>query len=99
MAERTLTDADAEAVATAIITKSKELGCNCSFKPQERELLHTMAKYIPTESVPTLGKFVELIDKAEKEIGMWVIRIIFIFGGGGAVLVILVKAGVLRFGK
>ncbi len=97
MDERTLTDADAEAVAVAIINKSKELGHDSHFKPSERELLHTMAKYIPTKSVPALGKFVELLDRAEKEVGMWVLRIVFWVGGGGVVLAMLLKFGVIKW--
>ena len=88
-----LSDETVDRIAAAVVSKGCDGGKNCRFNPVESEVVHTLAKYIKSEDIPALGNFVKLLNKAEQEVGMWVIRVIFWIGGGGALVAILVKLG------
>lgn len=93
-----LSDETIDKIATFLDDGGCDGGVNCRFKPNEAETVHTLAKYIKSEDIPALGNFVKLLNKAEQEIGMWVIRVIFWIGGGGAVVAILIKLGIIKWG-
>lgn len=94
-----LSDETIDRLAEAIVRKGCDGGKNCRFNNVEAETVHTLAKYVKSEDIPALGNFVKLLNKAEQEIGMWVIRVIFWVGGGGAVVAALIKLGVIKWGS
>lgn len=98
MGDRNITDADATAIATAIIEKSRsEDGCaGCRYNEKEAEWVHTGAKYFPSDKFPLLGKLLKMLDDSAYELGKWILKILFVCGIGGLLILVLHKLGVFK---
>lgn len=58
---------------------------NEHFSKKEREFVHTASKYIDSKQLPLLGQMLELANDSAKQLGILVIKGLFLVGLGGVV--------------
>jgi len=89
---------DVKAIAVAIEEQRKAaMGQKMGrFTDEEAEWVHTGAKYIPSKLLPLLGSLLGAFNETAYSIGKAVIKITFIACGGGALLFLLHKTGLLK---
>lgn len=93
-----LSDETIDKLAVAIIEKSRSAeGCkDCRYNDREAEWVHTGAKYIPSDKFPLLGKMLKMLDESAYELGKWILKILFVCGIGGLLILVLHKLGVFK---
>lgn len=103
MSDRNLTDADVNAIVLAqevarkqVEAERRRTGDESRFSDEEAEWLHTANKYIPSKLLPMAGRMVSMCNETAYSVGKAVIKFMFIASGGGIVLFIMHKAGLLK---
>ena len=61
------------------------------FTKKEREFVHIGAKYIDSKQIPLLGQMLELANDSARQLGMLVIKGLFLLGLGGLVFFVVAK--------
>jgi len=92
----TLDEDDVKAVVKALTESQSGISSCGSFNPEEREWLHTAAKYVPSTLLPLLGRILQMFNETAYSVGMMFMKFFFFASGAGIVIWVLHKFGVLK---
>jgi hypothetical protein len=88
-----LSTEEIDAIAEALVKKTRNTnGCTgCSFNNEEREWVHTGAKYVGSEKFPLLGRVLKMMDDTTYEVGKFIIKAVLFMGLGGLLFWFVLK--------